>query len=51
LVIAALNNSSLAPDITVLRAMSRPCACSDGQCTCCTGFILSQLGYNIQQRG
>ncbi|XP_049816317.1 uncharacterized protein LOC126263275 [Schistocerca nitens] len=33
------------------RAPRSPCSCADGQCGCCTGFLLSQLNINLRQRG
>ncbi|XP_069669231.1 uncharacterized protein [Periplaneta americana] len=36
------------------RAESRPpppCNCAEGLCSCCTGFVLGQLGYDVRQRG
>ncbi|PSN41710.1 hypothetical protein C0J52_07764 [Blattella germanica] len=35
---------------TVARRTS-PCDCSKGQCSCCSGFFLGQLGVNLDQKG
>ncbi|XP_049832305.1 uncharacterized protein LOC126272995 [Schistocerca gregaria] len=45
----ALDNSTSA-DVWG-RAPRSPCSCADGQCGCCTGFLLSQLNINLRQRG